>query len=108
MAAVVNASINLLDIPKDRLKTVVKKNGEKATYAKISIAINDEARYGNNCSVYMAQTKEERESKIDRQYIGNGRVGWTDGKVFKYEEEDLSMKPAQIYDLTSVDEGRPF
>ena len=35
--------------------------------------------YGNNASIMISQTQEEREAKKPRTYIGNGKVVWTDG-----------------------------
>ena len=38
-------------------------------------------QYGNNVAMYEEQTKEEREAKVKRNYLGNGRVVWTNGIV---------------------------
>jgi hypothetical protein len=31
--------------------------------------------------MYEEQTKEQREAKVKRVYIGNGKIFWTDGKI---------------------------
>lgn len=103
MASLIVASINLKDIPKKDIKEVTRKNGEKGLYAEICIAVNDETRFGNNCSIYMSQTEEERKAKINRNYIGNGRVKATDGVIKLYEKEDSSSAVS-----SSSDEGLPF
>ena len=35
--------------------------------------------------MYEEQTKEQREAKVKRVYIGNGKIFWTDGKINKAE-----------------------
>ena len=41
----------------------------------ITISVNEKVdNYGNNVSAWITQTKEERESKAPRTYIGNGKV----------------------------------
>jgi hypothetical protein len=44
-------------------------------YANITIGINEKTdEYGNNASIWMNQTKEQREAGEPRKYIGNARV----------------------------------
>ena len=50
--------------------------------------MKDESRYGNNVALFDSQTKEEREAKKNRNYLGNGRVIWTDGNVLLAEKEE--------------------
>ena len=55
-------------------------------YDKYTMSINDKQDdYGNNTSVWVAQTKEERDSKTPKKYVGNGKVQWTDGNIVKVE-----------------------
>jgi hypothetical protein len=55
------------------------KNGN---YVNYMVSIQSEVdKYGNNVSMYLEQTKEEREAKAKRTYVGNGRVIWTDGQI---------------------------
>jgi len=55
-------------------------------YDKYTMSINDtQDNYGNNASIYVQQTKEEREAKAKKVYVGNGKVQWTDGKIVKAE-----------------------
>lgn len=66
----INLSICLSDIPKDRIK--LADNGKK--YLNITVQDLREAdEYGNTHSVYATQTKEEREAKEKRTYIGRGK-----------------------------------
>lgn len=67
----INLSICLSDIPKERIK--IANNGKK--YLAITVQDLREAdEYGNTHSVYATQTKEEREAKEKRTYIGRGKA----------------------------------
>lgn len=58
----------------------LKKRDEKGV--SITISISDESNdYDQNVSAYVSQSKDEREAKKKRFYVGNGRVFWTDGKI---------------------------
>lgn len=64
--------IDVTKINKDRLY-----KGTKGTYLNLSVALNDEKdTYGNDVSVWEEQTKEERENKQERNYLGNGKTVW--------------------------------
>ncbi len=84
MSTLINASIRVDKLPKEKF---VKGKGE-AVYYNLTIAVNDETRYGNNVGIMDSQTKEEREAKKTKLYLGNGKVGWTDGKVTLAEREE--------------------
>ena len=64
-------------------------NRDKITFndkgwANVTIFVNDETNaYGQNASAAMEQTKEQREAKEAKAYIGNGEVVWTDGTCVK-------------------------
>lgn len=58
----------------------LKKRDDKGV--SITISINDETNdYDQNVSAYVSQSKEEREEKKKKFYVGNGKVFWTDGKI---------------------------
>lgn len=50
------------------------KNGAK--YVNFDVWINEEEvdRYGNNAAISISQTKEERDAKKKKVFIGNGKV----------------------------------
>lgn len=76
MASIISASINLNEIPKDK---IIK--GAKGSYLNISITLNDEQdQFGNQGPIIVSQTKEERESKAPKKYLGNVKVVWTNGQ----------------------------
>jgi len=76
MAGIINASINLSIIPKDKII-----DGKKGKYLPITIAVNDEIdNFGNQGPITVAQSKEERDAKEPKTYLGNVRVVWTNGE----------------------------
>ena len=84
MSAIVNFSINVEDIDKSKL---IK--GKKGSYLNLTMSINDETKFGNNASVSMSQSKEEREAKEAKTYLGNGKVVWmSDAGVSVAEREE--------------------
>lgn len=65
-----NASIDLTKIEKSK---IIK--GKKGSYLNITGFVNDEVdQYGNNVSIIVTQSKEEREVKTPRVYLGNGKT----------------------------------
>ena len=75
MASIIKASINLSEIPKDKIYV-----GKKGKYLPITITLNDEVdQFGNQGPVVVEQTKEEREAKQAKTYLGNVKVVWTNG-----------------------------
>jgi|TARA_R110000823_G_scaffold310360_1_gene435239 hypothetical protein len=95
MSTLGNINIRVDKLPKERF--VKGKDG--AVYCNITLAINDESRFGNNIAATVPQTKEEREMKKPKEYIGNGSVFWTDGKVVLAEKEAVKSE---------ADSGLPF
>ena len=83
MASLINLNINVENLPKEKF---VK--GKKGVYYNFTISVNDNTnQFGQNVSAFDSQTKEEREAKKPKQYIGNGKVVWTDGKSTKAQQE---------------------
>jgi hypothetical protein len=75
MASIIKASINLEVIPKERIFV-----GKKGKYLPITITINDELdQFGNQGPVVVEQTKEERDQKSPKTYLGNVKVVWSNG-----------------------------
>jgi len=78
MSALINLSLRVDKLPKE--KFVSGKDG--AVYYNFTIGVNDESnQYGQNVSATDSQTKEEREAKKAKTYLGNGNVVWTDGNI---------------------------
>jgi len=76
MAGIIKTSINLSAIPKDKII-----EGKKGKYLPITITVNDEVdQFGNQGPVIVSQSKEEREAKMEKTYLGNAQVVWTNGE----------------------------
>tara|TARA_Y100000385_G_scaffold87325_1_gene89905 strand:+ start:673 stop:1005 length:333 start_codon:yes stop_codon:yes gene_type:complete len=86
MSTLINASIKASELKKIDKNKIIK--GEKDSYIPITISVNDESRFGKNVSITIAQDQDERASKAEKHYLGNGSVIWTDGKVVKGVKED--------------------
>ena len=76
MASIIKTSINLNEIPKDKIYV-----GKKGKYLPITITLNDELdQFGNQGPVVVEQTKEERDAKTPKTYLGNVKVVWSNGQ----------------------------
>ena len=98
MASIIATSINLNKIPKDKII-----NGAKGKYLPITITLNDELdQFGNNGPVTVQQSKEERDAKAERVYLGNVKVVWTNdqnvGVAPKQQQAEVVTPPAQPVD----------
>jgi len=75
MASLITASINLSKIDKSKII-----EGKKGQYLPITISLNDDLdQFGNQGNMIISQSKEEREAKVDKSYLGNVKVVWTNG-----------------------------
>lgn len=74
MPKLLSARIDVTKIPREAIYV-----GEKGKYVSIDILVNETPdNYGNDCSINIRQTKEEREAKTPKIYVGNGKkvFGW--------------------------------
>lgn len=87
MGALINVSLDVTKLPKE--KFVTGKNG--AVYYDFTVSVNDKTNeWGKNVSIYDSQTKEEREAKKDKKFLGSGTVVWTDGSISAAERKEGS------------------
>lgn len=93
MSDLIIGSICLSDIPKDgRIR--LGKDGRK--YLNICIAKRREAdQYGNTHTIYVSQSKEEREAKSSKCYIGSGRV---------YDPQPAATSPEAVDKMPPAEE----
>ena len=89
MSLLISTSIRVDKLPKE--KFVKGKDG--AVYYNFTISVNDQTRFGNNASIAMSQSKEQREAGEPKVYLGNGRVVYTEGAVTVAEREDAPAQP---------------
>lgn len=86
MAKMISIKINVDKINKSRLY-----KGQKGNYLEITAAINDEQnQFGHDVSVWQGQTKEEREAKKEKNYLGNGKVIWSSENSIATDEQPES------------------
>ena len=93
MSTLISASIKTSELKKIDQNKIIK--GEKDNYIPITISVNDESKYGKNVSITMQQTKEERDQKAVKHYLGNGSVIWTDGNIVKGQKDEESQSSTQ-------------
>ncbi len=94
------ASLNSLYIKKEVLETllnVLTKKGEKGIELTVNIS-DTENQYGQNVSAWVSQSKEQRQAKKERYFVGNGKQFWTDGAS---KSETSTTEPV-------ADDGLPF
>jgi hypothetical protein len=78
MAAINSISIDLTKLNKEKIKD--------NRWLNLTVTINDETnQYGQNVSVFHSQSKEEREAKEKKEYVGNGKCVWNDGNIVNAE-----------------------
>ena len=90
MASIIKTSIDLTKIPKDKIYA-----GKKGKYLPITITLNNDLdQFGNQGPVVVEQTKEERDAKAAKTYLGNVKVVWTDGNNVDTAPRDMNSAPA--------------
>ena len=105
MASIIRASINLNNV--DKTKII---NGKKGKYLPIVVTLNDEVdQFGNNGPITIAQSKEEREAKEAKTYLGNVQVVWTNGdNVAAAPREGQPQQAAPAQSFVAQDDDLPF
>lgn len=96
MGALINVSVNLDKLDKTR---IIK--GKSGNYYNLTISVNDEtSQYGDNASVFNTQTREEREAKTAKHYVGNGKVVFVKGNISVAEQQEQPARAqAQTADI---------
>ena len=105
MASIIKTSIDLSKIDKSK---IIK--GKKGQYLPITITLNDELdQFGNNGPVVIEQSKEEREAKSQKTYLGNVQVVWTNGQnVDAAPRKDAAQPQRQAPAPQQVEDDLPF
>lgn len=104
MGATITFSIDLNKI--DKSKVI---QGKKGTYYNITAFINDDVdQFGNNVAVATGSSTEERESGAKTQYLGNGRVIRTDGRISAAPMSQQGSSQPQAAPAPADDMDFPF
>ena len=100
MASIIATSIDLTKIPKDKII-----QGKKGKYLPVTITLNDELdQFGNNGPVVVQQTKEERDAKAEKVYLGNVKVVWTNDQNVGVAPKEGQAAPVQQAAAEPVDD----
>lgn len=108
MATIISASVNAAQI---------QKAANEKGYTNISVIINDELdkgterftpKFPQNVKVTLGQTKEQRDAKEKKTYVGNGQTVWSsDGiktaKEMEQEDPGWNEGPGQSHSDNSGD-----
>ena len=70
MGKIINIKVDVTKLDKNKFF-----KGKKGTYANITVAENmdGESEYGDTHYVFESQSKEERDAKTPKNYLGNGK-----------------------------------
>jgi type IV secretory pathway VirB9-like protein len=90
-------------IKEEILETLLKTiRAKKEKGLSITFSIDDKTnQFGQNVSAFATQTKEQREAKAKKYYVGNGSIVWTDGTIKIAEKVDKNQQqsaPAVVSD----------
>lgn len=95
------ATLSSIYIKKETLQTLLNvlnaKQWNDGKGVSITISQNDESdKYGQNVASWVSQTKEQREAKKERFFVGNGKVFWSKGEtpIWVKVEEAATSQPA--------------
>ena len=105
------ASLSEIYIKKSTLETILKalnaKQGKESEGVKITISLSDQpSKFGQNVSVYVAQTKEQREAKTPLFYVANGKTFWSKGETPVPQREEQQQAPQPV--ASENDDDLPF
>ena len=105
------ASLSEIYLKKSTLETIIKalnsKQGKDAEGVKLTISLSDQTNnYGQNVSVYVAQTKEQRDAKTPLFYVGNGKTFWSKGETPVPQREQPTPEPQNV--TAASDNEPPF
>ena len=99
MASLISANIDLTKIEKSKIY-----EGKKGKYYPITIVVNDElGQFGDSGYIQTEQTKEERDAKLPKSFLGNVKVVWTNGqnvdvapKEGQPQQQSINMQAPQM------------
>lgn len=98
MASIVGLN---LDLSKDGVREAIKES----KYLNVVGMINNEVgKFGDSGWISLSQTKEQRDNKEPKTFIGSLKVLWTDG-------ENVAVPPrddAPALETATVDDDLPF
>ena len=105
MAAIISAKIDLNKIDKTKIY-----KGAKGNYYPVTITLNDEvSQYGSNGYMATEQTKDERDAKIPKVFLGDIKVVWTNGVApTKADQDSGGYNAGTTQNPIQQNDGLPF
>ena len=105
MASIISGSIDLTKIDKAKIY-----EGKKGKYYPVTVVLNDEpGQYGDSGYIMTEQTKDERDAKAAKQYLGNVKVVWTNGQnVDTAEKQSPQQSNVDMLQSVSAEPDLPF
>jgi hypothetical protein len=104
------ANLSSLYMKAETLKTlleVVTLKGEKGV--ELTISNNDDMNdYDQNVSAFVAQSKEQREVKKPKFYVGNGRTFWSTNNDHPKPKPKSDISNAEGNNLEAKEDDLPF
>ena len=103
------ASLSEIYVKKSTLETMLKalnaKQGKEGEGVKLTISLSDQPNnFGQNVSVYVAQTKEQQDTKKPLFYVGNGKTFWSKGETPCPQREQPTQAPQPV---TAANDNEP-
>ncbi len=105
-------------LKKEVIETLLKvANARNLNGISVTISTNDEAKSFTgkdgkeilqNVSAYVSQTKEDREAKKPRYYVGNGKVFWSDGSPCMVPGAKAEEVKPQVKEAIEDSDSLPF
>jgi hypothetical protein len=104
MASIVSANIDLTKINKSKIY-----EGKKGKYYPITIVLNDEpGQYGDSGYIMTEQTKDERDAKAQKEYLGNVKVVWTNGQNVTTADKQGTQQSIEVQNVKQEEPDLPF
>ena len=104
MASIISANIDLTKVDKSKIY-----EGKKGKYYPITIVLNDElGQFGDSGYIQTEQTKEERDAKAPKSFLGNVKVVWSNGSNVAPAPRDGEPQQQQSTTQSAPEPDLPF
>ena len=104
MASIISGNINLSKIDKSKIY-----EGKKGKYYPVTVVINNEVgEYGDSGYIMTEQTKEQREAKEQKSYLGNVKDIWTDGQNVSTTDKPVQAAMQMQQPIQAEEPDLPF
>ena len=81
-----------------QLELLLAKAKENGKGISTTISVNSDVdQFGNNVSMWIAQSKEQRDAKAPRNYVGNGTVVFSKAKDYRIAPNKVFKQPIELY-----------